>query len=73
MKQAKNTVQICLCSKCAGVFYSSATHKIYRADPLQVITDECFFCRSSRGFDYSIETIPFTKKPSLKLIVDAYV
>ena len=61
MKKKNTSVQICLCSHCASIFYNSSKHRISRSDPLQVITDECLFCRCCRGYDYNLEPVPNIK------------
>ena len=57
-RKKKSGVQICLCRKCASFFYNSKKHRIYRFDTLQVITDECLFCRCNKGYDYILEDLP---------------
>ena len=52
MKKQNNAFEICLCNRCASVFYNSPSHRISRVDPLQVIKDTCDCCRSSKGYDF---------------------
>ena len=50
----KTVIELCLCGRCAGVFYHSPTHRIKRVDPLQVIREECMCCRTGNGYDYNV-------------------
>lgn len=52
-----NVVILCLCGHCAGVFYRSSVHRIKRIDPLQIIKEECMYCRIHNGYDYAIKDI----------------
>lgn len=61
MRRKTNGVHLCLCGTCASFFYNSKEHRIYRVDMLQVITEECFFCRDRRGYDFILEDIPNKK------------
>lgn len=61
MRRKAKGAHLCLCSKCASFFYNSKKHRIYRVDMLQVITDECLFCRCSRGYDYLLEDLPIKR------------
>ena len=61
MRRKAKGAHLCLCSKCASFFYNSKEHRIYRVDMLQVITDECFFCRSIRAYAYILEDLPKKK------------
>ena len=45
-------LEICLCGRCANVFYSSSEYSITRSDPIQVIQDCCCYCCIRRGYDY---------------------
>ena len=54
MKKQTDTFEICLCHRCASVFYNSPSHRISRVDPLQVIKDTCDCCRSNRGYDFRL-------------------
>ena len=61
MKRKTTGVHLDLCGECASIFYNSKEHRIYRVDMLQVITDECFFCRSRRAYAYILEDLPKKK------------
>lgn len=58
MKRKTNGVHFDLCGECANFFYNSKEHRIYRVDMLQVITDECFFCRRKGAYEYILEDFP---------------
>lgn len=60
MKKDYKSYEICLCNICAGVFFNSPSHRITRADPLQVILDTCDCCRTKRGFDFVLIQLPST-------------
>lgn len=60
MKKDYKSHEICLCHSCAGVFFNSPSHRITRADPLQVILDTCDCCRTKRGFDFVLIQLPST-------------
>ena len=47
-------MEMCLCGRCAEVFYQSPDYWIGRTDPIQVIKDECSLCRLRTGYDYRI-------------------
>ena len=47
-------LEICLCGRCANVFYPSSEYSITRSDPIQVIQDCCCYCCIRRGYDYRI-------------------
>ena len=48
------TIEICLCSRCASVYYEDRDYVIERADLYQVELDECDLCRRPRGYDFLI-------------------
>ena len=62
MKRKTTGVHFDLCGECASFFYNSKEHRIYRVDWLQVITDECFFCRRKGAYEYILEDLP-QKRP----------
>ena len=62
MRRKTNGVHLCLCGTCASFFYNSKELRIYRVDMLQVITDECFFCRRKGAYEYILEDLP-KKRP----------
>lgn len=45
---------LCLCSRCVGDFRSVPGQTAKRADPYQVITEECTYCGSRLGYDYFV-------------------
>lgn len=47
-------LEICLCSKCASVYYNDKNYYIERADKNQVIYEECMMCKNPRGYDFNI-------------------
>ena len=53
---------LCLCSQCASHFYNSPTHRIFRADPLQVTKDLCDHCRARRGYEFIVSVIRPVRK-----------
>lgn len=55
-------IELCLCGRCAGIFYHSPGHRIKRTDPLQIVREECMCCRSHTGYDYAIWEINKTHR-----------
>ena len=54
MMTNRTELEICLCGRCANIFYSSSEYSIIRSDPIQVIQDYCCYCGIRRGYDYRI-------------------
>ena len=48
--------EMCLCPRCASVFLNSRKHNIKRINPLDVIKDECDYCRVGKGHDYYVNS-----------------
>lgn len=44
----------CLCSKCAGGYYTDPEMRIRRADPSQTVFDHCDICGNSHGYDFVV-------------------
>lgn len=44
----------CLCSRCVSDFRSVPGHTAKRANPYQIITEECTYCGSRNGYDYFV-------------------
>ena len=51
----QNKMEMCLCSRCAGVFYRSKNYYIERTDPFQVIHEPCQICLYPYGYDFQID------------------
>ena len=58
------STDLCLCSQCASHFYNSPTHRILRADSLQVAQDFCDHSRTRRGYDFFISIVRPVKSAS---------
>ena len=51
-----NTLELCLCIKCANTFYSFNDHDVKRKDYKQIIKGECDICKG-KGFDYLVSKV----------------
>lgn len=51
-KRNSEKIELCLCAKCARQFYQTHPRNIRRADPVQVVREECDYCRMGRGYDF---------------------
>ena len=47
-------LELCLCRKCAGVFYADPERFIRRKDPCQTEFDRCVICARPHSADYLI-------------------
>ena len=47
-------MELCLCRRCASVYYNDPTYWIERAEDFQTELEVCDICQQYRGFDYSI-------------------
>lgn len=54
MPDHNRRMEMCLCSRCAGVFYGSKDYYIERSDPFQMIHEPCQICLSPYGYDFQI-------------------
>lgn len=58
--RAKNniasTMELCLCTTCAGVYYNTPGYRVRRSKPNQIQKDRCTYCNVRYGYDYLIET-----------------
>lgn len=52
-------MELCLCRRCADVYFSDSAYWVERSNPIQMVRKLCDVCSQYRGFDYSI-----WKKPS---------
>ena len=48
--------QICLCSRCARVFYDSKDHHIERVDPHQILLEPCDVCMNPHGYEFIVRS-----------------
>lgn len=55
-----SSITLCLCRRCALVFYESPKHRVVRANPVQVIKEPCDYCRTRPGLDFII-SVPRTR------------
>ena len=53
-KKKTSYIEMCLCPRCASVYYESKEHFIKRVDPNQKILDSCDLCRHPHGYDFRI-------------------
>ena len=60
----QNKMEMCLCSRCAGVFYGSRDYYIERSDPFQMIHEPCQICLYPYGYDFQID-VRFHKKTEI--------
>ena len=47
-------LELCLCHKCASMYFNDPSYWIEKSEPYQEITEVCDFCKSSNGIDYNI-------------------
>lgn len=47
-------LEICLCSRCASIYYESKNHYIVRKSLYQDILEPCDICKNPRGYDFLI-------------------
>jgi hypothetical protein len=47
-------IELCLCSRCASVYYASKDHFIERCEAFQVIHEPCQICLNPYGYDFRI-------------------
>lgn len=52
--KASLTLEICLCSKCASVYYELPDYNIQRSNIWQDVLEECTICHNNNGFDFKI-------------------
>ena len=48
--------QICLCSRCASVFYDSKDHYIERVAPYQILLEPCDICKNPHGYEFIVRS-----------------
>lgn len=50
----KPDLEICLCSRCASVYYDSKNYHIERKSMYQDVLDPCDICKNPHGYDFLI-------------------
>lgn len=58
-KKRSPYMELCLCRRCADVYFNDPAYWVKRSNPVQMVRELCDVCSQYRGFDYSI-----WKKPS---------
>ena len=53
-KRYGEPMKLCLCSRCAGAFYSLSDHVAQRVDHDQLFKGRCDYCSQINGYDYLI-------------------
>lgn len=46
--------EVCLCSRCASIYYESKKHYVVRKDLYQYILEPCDICKNPHGYDFLI-------------------
>ncbi len=49
-------MEICLCSRCAGIFYDSKDYYIERTNLYQIVLEPCSICTNPRGYDFIVRS-----------------
>ena len=47
-------LEVCLCQRCASIYYESKKHHIERKNLYQDILEPCDICKNPRGYDFLI-------------------
>ena len=47
-------LEVCLCPRCASIYYESKKHHIERKNLYQDILEPCDICKNPRGYDFLI-------------------
>ena len=47
-------MELCLCRRCANVYFNDPTYWVERSTPIQTVMELCAVCSQYRGFDYLI-------------------
>lgn len=63
------SIELCLCIRCAQVFYESPNRRIKRVDPLQVTKNLCDHCRTRRGYDFIISIVHPVRKRNAEPVI----
>lgn len=50
----ESILEICLCPRCASVFYNDRAYWIERYDPNQVILEDCMLCARPHAYMFRI-------------------
>lgn len=50
----KKEIEMCLCSRCASIFYASREYRIERCEVYQLIHEPCQICLNPYGYDFRI-------------------
>lgn len=53
-KQLSPSLELCLCSHCASIYYEDHGCHIERADLGQVVFEPCDICKNPHGYDFLI-------------------
>ncbi len=61
-KRIPQRMELCLCSRCARVFYESPDYYIERTDIYQTVLDECDFCSYRQGYDFTVLSVSHNRK-----------
>lgn len=51
-------MELCLCRRCADVYFNDPAYWVERSNPVQMVRELCDVCSQYRGFDYSIWNKP---------------
>ena len=57
MRNFKNTppyLELCLCYRCASIYFNDPNYWIEKSVPYQETTESCDFCKRSNGIDFKI-------------------
>ncbi len=50
-----HTMELCLCSICAGAYYNTPGYRVRRSNHEQQKKEKCTYCNVRYGYDYLIE------------------
>lgn len=60
-KKSSVYMELCLCRRCASVYFNDSAYRIKRAEIFQAELGPCDICQQYRGVDYKI-----WKKPNVR-------
>ena len=47
-------LELCLCHRCASIYFNDPAYWIEKAEPYQDVTEPCDLCKRNHGIDYNI-------------------
>ena len=54
IRETPPSMELCLCRRCASVYYENSDYFISRSDIGQVVLEACDICMRPHGYDFKI-------------------